>query len=84
MFSSRFIIMHCYRASIFVKFVIFVGQADTVRCYYCDGGLRKWERSHIPWEEHARWFPFCEFVIKMKGRKYIDSVQKQIQVNLFL
>ncbi|VDI62470.1 Hypothetical predicted protein [Mytilus galloprovincialis] len=51
------------------------GEEDVVRCHYCDGGLRNWEPKDIPWEEHARWFPFCKFVIKMKGREYIDEIK---------
>ncbi|XP_052088207.1 baculoviral IAP repeat-containing protein 3-like isoform X2 [Mytilus californianus] len=53
----------------------YTGEEDTVRCHYCDGGLRNWEPKDIPWEEHARWFPFCKFVIKMKGREYIDEIR---------
>ncbi|VDI69036.1 Hypothetical predicted protein [Mytilus galloprovincialis] len=36
------------------------GEEDTVRCHYCDGGLRNWEPKDVPWEEHARWFPFYD------------------------
>ncbi|XP_063405194.1 uncharacterized protein LOC134688419 [Mytilus trossulus] len=53
----------------------YTGEEDTVRCHYCDGGLRNWEPKDVPWEEHARWFPFCKFVIKMKGREYIDEIR---------
>ncbi|XP_052088202.1 baculoviral IAP repeat-containing protein 7-A-like [Mytilus californianus] len=55
------------------------GEEDTVRCHYCDGGLRNWEPGDIPWEEHARWFPFCKFVIKMKGREYIDEIKAKYE-----
>ncbi|CAC5382816.1 XIAP [Mytilus coruscus] len=55
------------------------GEEDVVRCHYCDGGLRNWEPKDVPWEEHARWFPFCKFVIKMKGREYIDEIKAKYE-----
>ncbi|VDI45577.1 Hypothetical predicted protein [Mytilus galloprovincialis] len=55
------------------------GEEDTVRCHYCDGGLRNWEPGDVPWEEHARWFPFCKFVIKMKGREFIDEIKAKYE-----
>ena len=55
------------------------GEEDTVRCHYCDGGLRNWEPKDVPWEEHARWFPFCKFVIKMKGREFIEEMKKKFE-----
>ncbi|CAC5394460.1 XIAP [Mytilus coruscus] len=54
----------------------FTGDEDVVRCHYCDGGLRNWEPGDIPWQEHARWFPFCKYLIKMKGREYIEEVKR--------
>ncbi|CAG2255265.1 unnamed protein product [Mytilus edulis] len=55
----------------------YTGEEDTVRCHYCDGGLRNWEPKDVPWEEHARWFPFCKFVIKMKGREFIEYIKRK-------
>ncbi|KAK3585123.1 hypothetical protein CHS0354_034254 [Potamilus streckersoni] len=37
----------------------YTGQADIVRCYACDGGLKRWEPGDDPWEEHFKWFPDC-------------------------
>ncbi|XP_021365133.1 baculoviral IAP repeat-containing protein 3-like [Mizuhopecten yessoensis] len=51
----------------------YTGETDTVRCHYCDGGLREWEPNDDPWTEHARWFPFCKFVIKVKGLSFIQA-----------
>ena len=51
-----------------------------MRCHYCDGGLRNWEPGDVPWEEHARWFPFCKFVIKMKGRDYTEEIKAKYEV----
>jgi len=44
-----------------------------VRCHYCDGGLREWEPNDNPWVEHARWFPFCKYVLKVKGIQFIQD-----------
>ena len=51
-----------------------------VRCHYCDGGLRHWEPGDVPWEEHAKWFSFCKYVIKMKGRDFIDNIKAAREV----
>ncbi|XP_063405407.1 uncharacterized protein LOC134688543 isoform X2 [Mytilus trossulus] len=55
------------------------GEDDIVRCHYCDGGLRNWESGDVPWEEHARWFPHCKYLIKMKGMQYIESIKEKYQ-----
>ena len=60
-----------------------VGEEDVVRCHYCDGGLRHWEPGDVPWEEHARWFPFCKYVIKMKGRDFIDNIKAASEVYFY-
>jgi hypothetical protein len=60
--------------------ITFIGVDDVVRCHYCDGGLRNWESADDPWEEHARWFPFCKYIIKMKGKEYIDSIRRKYEV----
>jgi len=60
--------------------ITFIGVDDVVRCHYCDGGLRNWESGDDPWEEHARWFPFCKYIIKMKGKEYIDSIRRKYEV----
>ncbi|KAK3585125.1 hypothetical protein CHS0354_034255 [Potamilus streckersoni] len=37
----------------------YTGQEDIVRCYACDGGLKKWAPGDDAWEEHCKWFPDC-------------------------
>lgn len=32
----------------------YLGLADEVRCFYCDGGLRFWQEDDDPFYEHAR------------------------------
>ena len=54
----------------------YTGRGDNVKCFYCDGGLRNWERNDDPWLEHARWFPKCGFLRNKKGKEYIDEVRR--------
>ncbi|XP_035697719.1 baculoviral IAP repeat-containing protein 7-like [Branchiostoma floridae] len=51
--------------------------ADRVRCFWCDGGLKDWEPGDEPWEEHARWYPRCEFLLQKKGDHYVQAVRIQ-------
>lgn len=51
-------------------------EEDVVRCHYCDGGLRQWEPGDDPWTEHARWFPFCKYIVKIKGLAFIENVSR--------
>ncbi|XP_034028524.1 baculoviral IAP repeat-containing protein 7 [Thalassophryne amazonica] len=53
----------------------YTGHGDNVKCFYCDGGLRNWEPSDDPWQEHAKWFPRCEFLIQSRGQEYISNIQ---------
>ncbi|XP_034980047.1 baculoviral IAP repeat-containing protein 7 [Zootoca vivipara] len=54
----------------------YTGQGDYVRCFYCDGALRNWERGDDPWMEHAVWFPRCKFLLQSRGSDFINSVQE--------
>uniref|UniRef100_A0A4X2LMP8 RING-type E3 ubiquitin transferase n=1 Tax=Vombatus ursinus TaxID=29139 RepID=A0A4X2LMP8_VOMUR len=54
----------------------YTGQHDHVKCYYCDGGLRNWDRGDDPWREHAKWFPRCEFLLQSRGRDYVSRIQE--------
>ena len=31
----------------------YTGEEDHVRCFLCGDGLREWDESHVPWEDHA-------------------------------
>ncbi|XP_062315029.1 baculoviral IAP repeat-containing protein 7 isoform X1 [Osmerus eperlanus] len=53
----------------------YTGHGDNVKCFYCDGGLRNWESGDDPWQEHAKWFPRCEFLIQTRGREYVSNIQ---------
>ena len=43
-----------------------------MRCFSCGGGLRNWDDGDIPWIEHARWYPHCDFLRQRKGDLFIQ------------
>ncbi|KAL4655338.1 baculoviral IAP repeat-containing protein 7-B-like [Arapaima gigas] len=51
------------------------GHGDNVKCFYCDGSLRNWEPGDDPWQEHAKWFPRCEFLLQTRGQEYVRNIQ---------
>ncbi|CAC5368147.1 BIRC7_8 [Mytilus coruscus] len=55
----------------------YTGTEDHCRCFFCGGGLRRWEEGDLPWTEHARWYPKCPFVIQCKGEKFIEDVAEK-------
>lgn len=56
------------------------GTDDQVRCFYCDGGLGKWEAGDTPWSEHAHWFPHCGYVLLVKGQEFVDTCRNRTSV----
>ncbi|XP_003470303.1 baculoviral IAP repeat-containing protein 1-like [Cavia porcellus] len=58
---------------------VFTGHRDTVQCFSCGGCLGNWEEGDDPWQEHAKWFPKCEFLQSKKSSEeiaqYIQSYQ---------
>ncbi|KAH9382276.1 hypothetical protein HPB48_013541 [Haemaphysalis longicornis] len=46
---------------------------DYTQCFHCGGVLCNWDASDDPWEEHARWFPRCQFVLLSKGEAFIEK-----------
>uniref|UniRef100_A0A8C8SWB5 RING-type E3 ubiquitin transferase n=1 Tax=Pelusios castaneus TaxID=367368 RepID=A0A8C8SWB5_9SAUR len=53
----------------------YVGRNDDVKCFCCDGGLRCWESGDDPWIEHAKWFPRCEYLLRVRGREFVNQIQ---------
>ncbi|XP_077525638.1 death-associated inhibitor of apoptosis 2-like [Haemaphysalis longicornis] len=51
----------------------YIGLQDYTKCFHCDRGLCNWEASNDPWEEHARRFPRCQFVLLNKGEAYVQQ-----------
>ena len=60
-------------------FLFVSGFSDNVKCFYCNGGLRNWEKGDDPWHEHARWFQTCRYVLNVKGQDYVNSVRAENQ-----
>ncbi|XP_053396413.1 baculoviral IAP repeat-containing protein 7-A-like isoform X2 [Mercenaria mercenaria] len=56
--------------------LVYTGVGDSVRCYFCGGGLKNWEPGDVPMEEHARWYPKCPHVILVKGQAYVDRINR--------
>lgn len=44
-----------------------------MKCFCCDGGLCNWEPGDIPADEHARLFPYCEFIRLTKPNSQIGN-----------
>ncbi|XP_064297372.1 baculoviral IAP repeat-containing protein 2 isoform X2 [Phalacrocorax carbo] len=53
----------------------YVGRNDDVKCFCCDGGLRCWESGDDPWIEHAKWFPRCEYLLRVRGGEFVSQIQ---------
>ncbi|XP_061901469.1 E3 ubiquitin-protein ligase XIAP-like [Entelurus aequoreus] len=53
------------------------GAGDRVLCFRCGGGLKGWQPDEDPWEEHAKNYPGCSFLLEEKGQEFINSIQLQ-------
>ena len=50
---------------------------DRVKCWYCNSGLQNWDKFDFPWEEHAKFFPKCAFLLKSKGLEFVKNFVKK-------
>lgn len=55
--------------------LIYMGNGDRVKCFWCGGELHDWEPQDEPMEEHAKWFTICGYVRKVMGDDYIQKVR---------
>ncbi|KAK2903903.1 hypothetical protein Q8A73_010560 [Channa argus] len=53
------------------------GIGDMVLCFSCGGGLKGWQPEEDPWEEHAKHYPGCRFLLITKGPEFVNSIQLQ-------
>ncbi|KFU90945.1 Inhibitor of apoptosis protein [Chaetura pelagica] len=60
----------------------YVGRNDDVKCFCCDGGLRCWESGDDPWIEHAKWFPRCAYLLRVKGGEFVSQIQARFPLLL--
>uniref|UniRef100_A0A3B3TKH5 E3 ubiquitin-protein ligase XIAP n=1 Tax=Poecilia latipinna TaxID=48699 RepID=A0A3B3TKH5_9TELE len=51
------------------------GQEDQVLCFCCGGGLKGWGPDEDPWEEHAKEYPGCSFLLEEKGAAFVNGIQ---------
>ena len=59
-----------------------LGDGDRTKCWYCNEGLKNWERFNDPWIEHAKWFLLCEFLLKNRGVDFVkDFVKGFVSLN---
>ena len=56
-----------------------IGKRDQVKCWYCNGGLQHWESEDVPWFEHAKWYPLCEYLLRKKRAEYVCEITYQFQ-----
>ena len=52
----------------------YIHKHDSVKCYFCGGGLKNWKLFDDPYYLHAKWFPSCQFIVHKKGLAYVRKV----------
>ena len=55
----------------------YLGDRDRVKCFYCNGGLKNWEPTDDPFQEHAKWYPLCEYILKKRGVEFVKNEVKK-------
>ena len=53
-----------------------IGDGDWVKCWYCNDGLKNWDRFDDPWIDYAKWFSLCEYLLKKKGVNLVKDIVK--------
>jgi hypothetical protein len=53
----------------------YYGIKDMVKCFFCNGGLKNWDRNDDPFEDHVRWFPKCQYIRQLMGSEYVDKIK---------
>lgn len=54
-----------------------LGDADHVKCFFCDLGLRDWIRGDSPEREHAKFSPLCFYLKSCLGLEGLQAVTPQ-------
>lgn len=55
----------------------YIGKGDQTLCYHCGGGLKDWEPEDDPWEQHAKWFSKCYYLLMVQGQDYVNKITGQ-------
>uniref|UniRef100_A0A3P9HHV1 RING-type E3 ubiquitin transferase n=1 Tax=Oryzias latipes TaxID=8090 RepID=A0A3P9HHV1_ORYLA len=53
------------------------GKGDKVLCFSCGGGLKDWIQQHDPFQQHAKQYPGCKFLLDKKGPEFINKIHLQ-------
>lgn len=53
----------------------FTGYGDLCQCFSCGGFLKALSSGDDPIKEHARSFPNCSYINRLKGQQYVQSLQ---------
>lgn len=70
--SSHDSFVNKYKLELSKAGFFYSGKNDETICYYCGGGLRDWQEEDQPWEEHAKWFSRCPFVVVNRSEDLIN------------
>ena len=55
--------------------LVYTGTGDSVRCFWCNGGLRNWEVGENADIEHARWYSKCGYIRLKMGDEFVERVK---------
>lgn len=64
-----------FRNDFAVADLLYMGQDDKTFFYNCGGGLMYWEEADNAWEEYARWFSRCPYLLVKKGKMFVQNHQ---------
>jgi len=53
-----------------------LGTADRIKCYYCNGGLQRLTPFDNLFVEHAKWFPHCEHINRTLGVPLVRRIAR--------
>ncbi|KAH3739598.1 hypothetical protein DPMN_046252 [Dreissena polymorpha] len=62
--------------------LLYMGQGDRCKCYWCGGELHDWDPEDLPWVEHAKWFSQCGFVRQQMGEQFVINVNNGVTANV--
>ncbi|XP_052238229.1 baculoviral IAP repeat-containing protein 7-A-like isoform X2 [Dreissena polymorpha] len=62
--------------------LLYMGQGDRCKCYWCGGELYDWDPEDLPWVEHAKWFQQCGFVRQQMGEQFVINVKNGVTTNV--
>ena len=58
---------------------VFTGMDDIVKCFKCQGTLKKWKPGDDPLEGHKEFYPDCPHVVALDAIKKPVNTQTQLE-----